>query len=251
MTTDADFDTLTISFEEPSDMIKSWSHSRAVEFDKCNLRAKFLIIDRLKEPERPLKEGQTEQANDRGQRIHEAAELFVRGGVELIPELKDFQPEFSALRTLFSEGHASLEGEWGFNNAWQPVGYMSSDCWLRLKLDAMVMMDPKWAVVIDYKSGRRSGNELKHAGQTQLYTVATLLKYPEIERVTTELWYVDQNELTRVEYTREQGMRFFKVWNDKGIKMTTATEFLANPNKFSCQWCRFGPKYNGPCKVGV
>ncbi len=233
--------------------IKSWSHSRDNDFQTCKFRAKLKYVDKLVEPERPLKDGQTEQANDRGSRIHEAAELFVRGGVELIPELAKFKPEFLQLRALFAAGKVSLEGEWGYDRDWSPVAYMSADVWARIKLDALVTMDPTWGVVIDYKTGRKSGNEVKHNGQCQLYTIAALMRYPDLKRVTTELWYTDQDELTRVEYTREQGMRFFKQWNDRGIAFTSETEFKANPNKFSCQWCRFGPERGGSgvCKVGV
>src|SRR5690606_8448838 len=65
--------------------IKSWSYSRLTGLEQCALRAKLAYIDRIPEPERPLPPGKTEHANDRGTRIHLAAELFVRGEAELIP----------------------------------------------------------------------------------------------------------------------------------------------------------------------
>jgi RecB family exonuclease len=235
-------------------MIRSWSHSRYENYRKCHFRAKLLYIDKLEEPRDPLKPGLTEYPNDRGTRIHEGAELFIKGGVELLSELKDFTGEFIKLRELYKSGLVSLEGEWGFDKDWAPVAYKSfSNCTLRVKIDALVMMDPAWALVIDYKTGRKNGNELKHAEQTQLYTVAALMRNPEIERVTTELWYTDQNELIRVEYNRNQGLRFFKIWNDRGLEIMNETLFEPNPNKYSCQWCRFGPspKGNGVCTVGV
>ena len=71
-----------------NERIKAWSYSRLVDFEQCKLRAKLKYIDRIPEPARPLPPGKTEHANDRGTRIHDAAERFVRGGVELIPELK-------------------------------------------------------------------------------------------------------------------------------------------------------------------
>lgn len=235
--------------EDP--MIKAWSHSRLSNFESCKFRAKLLYVDKLEEPRGELKPGQTEYANDRGTRIHEAAELYVRGGVELIDELKDFREEFTELRKLFAQGKVSLEGDWAMDDAWRPTAWKSSDTWGRLKLDALVLLNPQHAVVIDYKSGRRSGNELKHAEQTQLYTVATLTRYPDVERITTELWYTDQNDLARVEYTRDQGMRFLKKWNERGLALTTCDTFPPNPNRYSCRFCHFGPKDGGPCTVGV
>lgn len=241
--------------EQDSDSmaIKSWSHSRYENFKKCAFRAKLLYVDRLEEPRGPLKPGLTEYPNDRGNRVHEGAELYIKGGVELLPELDYFKPEFLRLRELYAQDltTVSLEGEWGFTNEWAPTAYKSDDCWLRVKLDAMVTMDPTWAAVIDYKTGRRSGNELKHAEQTQLYTIATFLRYPDLKRVTTELWYLDQNELARAEYTRDQAMRLFKVWDDRGMAIINEVLFEPNPNKFSCLFCHFGPKDSGPCLVGV
>jgi RecB family exonuclease len=232
-------------------MIRSWSHSRYENFKKCAFRAKLLYIDKLEEPKGPLKPGLTEYPNDRGNRVHEGAELFVKGGVELLPELKAFRPEFERLRELYTQGLVSLEGEWGFDHDWNAAAYKTRESELRVKIDAMVRSAPYNAVVIDFKTGRRGGNELKHAEQTQLYTVATLMRYPEIEHVTTELWYTDENDLVRVEYTREQGLRFLKIWNDRGAEILAETVFAPNPNKYSCLFCRFGPKGNGICKVGV
>jgi len=236
---------------EPDTMIKAWSHSRDANFRKCKFRAKLLYMDKQVEPRPPLREGQTEYANDRGSRIHEAAELYVKGGVELLPELHKFADEYQRLRELYAAGRVSLEGDWGFDSAWLPVDFFSADVWLRVKIDALVHMSDEHAVVIDYKSGRKSGNELKHAEQTQLYCVSTFMRYPKLKRITTELWYLDVDDLTCTEYTREQGMRFFKIWNDRGCEITSCTEFPPSPNKYNCQYCYFGKKGNGICEVGL
>lgn len=233
------------------DRIQGVSFSRFDNFRKCKRRAKLLYIDRLDEPRPPLREGQTEYPNDRGQRIHEAAELFVKGGVELIGELESFRPEFEKLRELHTTGVVSLEGDWAFDNAWLPVAWRSSNVALRMKLDAFVRPEPIYAVIIDYKSGRRSGNELKHAEQTQLYTVGVMMKFPEIEEVDVELWYPDIDDLHRVHYTRAQALRFFKTWNDRIIEIQSETQFPPNPNVYSCKWCYFGPKGSGACPEGV
>ena len=69
-------------------MIKAWSFSRLSIFEQCKLRTKLAYIDRIPEPPRPLPPGKTEHANDRGTRIHDAAERFVRGGAELLEDLQ-------------------------------------------------------------------------------------------------------------------------------------------------------------------
>jgi CRISPR/Cas system-associated exonuclease Cas4 (RecB family) len=245
-------DTIPAPFEEPELIIKAASYSRLTEFEKCKYRAKLLFVEKIKEPQRPLPPGKTEQANDRGTRIHEAAELFVKSEnrVELIPELSDFREEFEKLRELHSQGLVSLEGEWAFDESWQPCAYYSDTTWMRVKLDAMVTLGMEHAAIIDYKTGRRSGNEVKHADQMALYALAVFMRYPKVQKVTVELFYTDQNDLARQVYTREQGLRYLKNFNKRFLAMTTCEDFPPNPNDYSCRWCYFGPKGSGVCKTG-
>ncbi len=234
-----------------NDRIKAWSYSRLVDFEQCKLRAKLKYIDRIPEPARPLPPGKTEHANDRGTRIHDAAERFVRGGVELISELKSFSAEFHDLRDKYKHGMVSLEGEWAVNKDWEPVAWGDRDAWARIKLDAFVRLSPTHAVVIDYKTGKKFGNEIKHAEQTQLYQLAAFLRYPELETIDVELWYTDQDDLTHMKYPRSHGLRFFQNFNQRGIAMTSAEEFPPSPNVFACKWCPYGPRGTGDCDKGV
>ena len=243
-------------FNEPQDSsvsktIKAGSHSRLVVFESCKFRAKLAYLDKIPEPPRPLPPGKTEHANDRGTRIHLAAEKFVEGGVELIQELKSFEPELTQLRDLHKEGKVSLEGEWAYTDKWDPVAWMSYTAWMRIKLDAMVHMSPKWGVVIDYKSGKRFGNEIKHAEQMQLYQLGAFIRYPKMEKVTVELWYTDQDEIHSQEYRRDQGLRYVAGVEKRMMAMTTETEFKPNPNAYTCRWCPYGPKGTGHCQVGI
>lgn len=231
--------------------IEAWSYSRLSTFEQCRLRAKLAFIDKIPEPERPLPPGKTEHANDRGTRIHDAAERFVRGGIELISELKTFSEEFHKLRELYAAGKVSLEGEWAVDKDWNPVAWMSSTAWGRIKLDAFVRTSKTRAVVIDYKTGKRFGNEIKHAEQGQLYQLAAFMRYPEIEHIDVEFWYTDQDEISHLSYTREQGLRLFQRFHTRGTNMTTATEFPPNPNVFTCKWCPYGPGGTGHCTKGV
>lgn len=234
-----------------SDQIKSWSYSRLTVFEQCPLRAKLAFLDKVSEPDRPLPPGKTEHANDRGTRIHDAAEKFVRGGVKLVHELKAFEEEFLKLRELYAEGKVSLEGEWAIDKDWEPVGYHDRDVWARIKLDAFVQLSDTHAVVIDYKTGKRFGNEIKHGEQTQLYQLASFLRYPHLETIDVELWYTDIDEIHKMRFTKAQGLRFFQNFDRRGKAITSETKFPANPNIFSCKWCPYGPKGTGHCKRGV
>ena len=228
----------------------SWSHSRLGDFENCRLMFKLKHIDRIPEPERPLPPGKTEHANDRGSRIHQHAEDFVKGAApQQIPEMAEFAPEFDQLRHLFTKGLVSLEGEWAVDRNWAPTDWRTG--WHRSKVDSIVIPTPYSAIVIDYKSGRKFGNEVKHAEQTQLYALNAVLRYPQIETVTTELWYLDAKELISSTFTRSQILRFRPNFDRRGHAVTDATDFPPNPNVHSCKWCQYGPWNGGQCKVGV
>lgn len=244
---------MSASIAEAEDMthLSTWSYSRLVDFEQCPLRAKLKYIDKIPEPPRPLPPGKSEHANDRGTRIHTGAELFVQKPVELLPELHHFKDELIRLRELYKQGKVSLEGEWGMDRDWMPTAYSGPSTWLRLKLDAFVHLTPRHGVVIDYKTGRKFGNELKHGEQGQLYQLAAFLRYPELEQITVEFWYTDQNDMTQTQFTRDMGMRHYTRFNNRGNRITNAEEFPAKPNIFNCKWCPYGPQGTGHCSVGV
>jgi len=140
-----------------------------------------------------------------------------------------------------------LEGEWGMDIEWGTAEWKSA--WLRLKLDVCVFLDDKEAIVIDFKTGRQYGNEVKHDEQLRLYQLVTFLRYPKLEKITAELWYLDQNATTSKSYTRSQGLRFREGFHSRGIKLTTNLDWKPNPSIFTCRWCPFLNTEH--CTVGV
>ena len=269
-------------------MATSWSHSKAVDFETCKRMFFLKHEEKIPEPERPLPPGKTEHANDRGTRVHDACEAYVNGSSSEIPTEaeKHFGPELDLLRVLHAEGRVSLEGEWAMTRDWEPTGWSGAwaevegltptktckalpefgkvtdvlkvggklwtwqPAWLRLKLDAIVFISETEAVVIDYKTGKKFGNEIKHGEQLQLYQLVSFLRYPKLEKVTAELWYLDQNDKTSVSFTRDQGLRFRTRWHQRGSTITSCAQFPPNPNIFSCRYCGYGPWGTGHCEVG-
>lgn len=232
------------------DQIKSWSFSRLTDFEECKFRAFLKYVKRVPEPERPLPPGKTEHANDRGTRIHQLAEDFVSGKLkgETPPhELNKFMAEFLHMRNLYADGKVSLEGNWGYDRDWAPTDW--NKAWHRSKLDSIVHTSTHSAVVIDYKTGRKFGNEFKHGQQVQMYALDTALRFPDIEEIETELWYLDQDEITRMKFTRRQALQFKHNFERRGNAITTATEFPASPNIHVCKWCSYAE--SGDCKSSV
>lgn len=237
-------------------VIHQWSHSRLALFEKCKFACYLKHGLKIPEPERPLPPGKTEHANDRGTRLHDNAELFVKGKAKLAPELqRTFLPEYEMLYALYKQGKVIMEEEWAMNRDWEPVEWAAKDAWLRLKLDLMVRLSDTEAVVADLKTGRREGNEIKHAEQVQLYQLVTFLREPSLQKLHVELWYPDVDYLHQQTFTRDQGLRFLKRFNERGNTLTTyeftGNEVDANPSVYTCKWCFYGPKGTGHCKRGV
>ena len=231
-----------------TERIKAGSYSRLSDFEKCKYRAFLKYVQKVPEPERPLPPGKTEHANDRGTRVHKAGELYIQGGVELVPELEPLRGEYERLRQLYGEGKVSVEGEWGFDRDWSPVAWFSENVFVRMKLDVMVARSETEATVVDLKTGKRRGNEVKHTDQGIQYQLGTFLRYPKLQTIDVEFWYPDVDDLHRVTYSRKQGMQHYQRTNDRYVRMMDCTEFPPQPSIFTCKWC---PYRGNACLHGV
>lgn len=221
-------------------MIKTGSHSRLVVFEQCPKHAELKFVDKIPENPRPLPPGKTEHANDRGTRVHDSAEQFVDGRSDRqVAEMLNFKDEFERLRAMHKDGMAICEHGWGFDEAWSPVSFHDENVWIRIKTDATAFLNPAQAVIIDYKTGKRRGNEIKHGEQIQIYQLGAFLKYPKLEELWTELWYLDLNELVQQRFTRDQGLRFLKNYNQRFLTMTTTEEFEPRGSIHNCRFCPY------------
>ena len=147
-------------FEKPTELgdVRAWSYSALKVFEECPYRTYISRVKGVKEVSGP--------AADRGTQIHQYAEDYVNGTMgEMADELFKFKDEFEELRSLYIDAKVELEGDWGFNIDWDVVGWMEKATWARIKLDALVQQDETSARVIDYKTGKKWGNEITHGQQ--------------------------------------------------------------------------------------
>ena len=231
-------------------MINSWSFTRVIDYERCPMYAHLKYGLRIPEPQGELREGQTEHANTRGSRIHQMADDFINGRErKLDHSLFPFMKEFRQVRWGMENGKVETEQEWGFDHDWNITEWKSA--WHRSKLDIKYMLNEYTVVVTDLKTGRKDGNEAKHGQQLQLYALDTCMRLPKVEEVISEAWYLDTGELVSNVYPRPVVMAFKKSWQNRGMKLTTATKFPPNPNRFSCKFCMYGPWGSNDCKAGV
>ena len=216
-------------------MIYQWSYSRLGCYERCPKQAEFKFIKKIKEP--------GSAAMDRGKNIHQLCEDYIRGNIDNIPkELSEFEEAFDSLKELYLYGHVICESDWAITKEWEKTGWFAEDTWGRAKVDAFVYEEgiSNEARVIDFKTGRYQGNQESHREQCEFYGSVALKRYPELESIVTEMWYLDHGKIDRYIYTPASIKVKQERIHARAMAMTTATEFPAKPSRFGCKWCHFG-----------
>ena len=228
----------------------NWSISKLFMYETCPMRFRLKYIDKLPEPK-----PDANSPLERGNRIHKNLEDFLKEGASLqnneAKALAKFEPALNHLQKLYECGKATAEDNWFYNYDWEVCE--RKDVWLWAKLDFFVYdPDTKHAIVGDYKSGKSRYKAVEHTQQTQLYAAVAALRNAEIEKITSELWYVDEGHVMSREYTAEQAMRFVDMFDRRVDRIYQDKVFRPNANVIACKWCPFGKQNgNGLCPVGV
>jgi hypothetical protein len=220
-----------------------------MDYERCPYRYRLKHIDKAPEPENPF--------SARGIEMHKAHEDYIQGKrADIHPELAAFSAELNSLRERYVAGQVEIEEEWAFDRKWQRTDWRDWDnTWTRIKLDAKVNLSEDLALVIDGKTGKRFGNEIKHAEQGQLYAGATFLRQPQLKKVLVEFHYWDQkgdDRISQVEYKPHFAAKAIVSFESRANKMLAATTFPPRPNVINCSYCPFGRrKGNGVCKASA
>lgn len=214
--------------------IKTWSFSSLSKFEQCPYAVSLSKIEGIREPGGP--------AADRGSRIHANWEDYITGDTDTLED-GGKKPDMAyalAIRTMYAEGLVEVEDEWVFTRDWSPTTHGAPDVWAVFKLDVFIRESPTSARIIDHKSGKSFGNELKHNEQGRFYAIAALMRYPELDFVEVEFNYCDEGHIgNRKAWTRNDLPLFLPRLERRAVVMTTATSFPAKPSKHNCRWCRY------------
>lgn len=215
-------------------LVKTFSFSSLSKYEKCPYSLYLGKVEGLREPSGP--------AADRGTAIHAAWEAYIKGETDTLENAgkKPLIAYADELRTAYLEGRATVEDEWTFDSNWTPVPPKTDQVWGIFKLDVFVRESDTSARVIDHKSGRSFGNEVKHGEQGMFYAMAAMLQHPELEYVAVEFNYVDEGEIkAKSAWRRSDVAVFLPKLEKRALAMTTATTFPPTPSKFACKWCRY------------
>jgi hypothetical protein len=230
-----------ISYQFPT----FWSYSRWAVADKCLRRYELQHLAKLPQPPAP--------ALERGIRVHQEGENYLDVGGRVPKSYAAFSDEMKAIRKL----GANAEGSYAFTKSWQacsPTDWKSA--WLRVKIDAEITDAPEPKDVteltqIDFKTGKPWAKDTEV--QSELYAVTGFLRFPKVDAVDVEFWYVDNGEVVPYVYTRNQYPELKKKWAARGRELIAARQFPPTNNSYNCKYCPFrsdvklGNGQPGPC----
>lgn len=219
------------------DQFTTWSYSALDTYRLCPLRAKFRYIDKLPDP--------GNKYSQRGNEIHDQLEGVVKRG-EPVP---DVAVHFAPLLEQMQQTDTICEKMFMFDGNWQPTDDRSR-VWLYVKQDLVVVGD-EYVLTVDYKTGKKFGNEVKHMAQKTLYSIAAKQLWPGREEYIAEMWYIDQKDLTSRSFTPAFLDQARARLDAEVEKMFADRTFRPRPNIQSCKYCPYGPRGSGHCPVGV
>jgi len=207
--------------------------SKLDAYRTCPQKFSYAFIDKLPQP--------GSAAMDRGSKIHDDAEAYLRGWITALAEpLSKWQEEFDALR----EAKCLPEQAWGFNRAWELLpNWLHPDTWLRAKSDAHYIQGDT-LIIIDFKTGKY---RVPSTEQIELYAICGSAVYPHIEKVTAEFWFVDADNTYTKQYTREHLKELRKKYEAYFAPIYADEQWKPAPSR-ECKWCAFSKSKDGPCQ---
>lgn len=221
--------------DQPRGPVPAWSFSQLKKFEECPYRVYLSKVEKHPEP--------SSTAAERGTMLHDLAEDYIRGnsGEEVPRELEKLHMQYHELHDAYQANpeQFELEQDWGFTALWQPTGWFAPDIWARMKLDVF-WREGSSAHIIDHKSGRKFGNELKHSDQGLQYAVGAFKRYPTLEYAKVSFYYFDKGEVMTKAFSRDRAMVFLPRIEQRAFALTNATQeqlTRPKPSKNNCKFC--------------
>src|SRR5690606_20195904 len=152
---------------------KTWSYSALETYRQCPLRAKLRYIDKIADPGNKY----SKRCSD----IHDQLEKVINEGPRVPKEAEYFAP---LLNTL-AEQNPVTEQMFMFDRNWKHTTNRN-EAWLYVKQDLMVVQPGEFLLTVDYKTGRKDGNEAKHIAQKIIYSIAGWILYPGLPEYIAE-----------------------------------------------------------------
>jgi CRISPR/Cas system-associated exonuclease Cas4 (RecB family) len=199
----------------------SASYTRIKDFESCPYRFELKYIQKLQET--------ASVEADRGISLHKQIEDYLEGKTDDYPNTF-FQEDMYNWRLR----QPVVEEQWGHTFAWAPCNWF--DAGIRVVPDFYWYNDPTATLFIhDLKTGKK--NPIIHASQGQLYACAGFNRFPNLEVIHIQFWYIDTGEALKFSIKRPTWPKLQDQWSERITRLAEAKKFPANPTKNNCKYC--------------
>lgn len=227
----------------------AFSYSRWTLWKKCPKAYKMMNIDKIDT-------GPTPPALLAGRKVHDDVANYIMGKADSMPERLD--KNFSVLGKELAwtydnmqTGIVQVEKQLAFDRDIKPCSWFGKNAWARFIWDVLVVDAPKvpdvtYAAAVDWKTGKPYGS---YDDQMQIFSLPAFWMYPNLQRFTGHLLYLDTGDDKEFEITREQfydGIE--RTWIGNIKMMEADVSFQPTPSFDSCKFCEFGKKNLNMCE---
>jgi len=210
------------------------SYSSWALYHKCPYAYKCRYILKIETPEHP--------ASKRGSALHKEGEDYMNGEIAELEskEWEAFKPKLDQRKDLSPQPEIKI----AFDKEWNHCEWNAKTAWVRMVLDLLVPGDS--IETVDYKTGKIYET---HRDQSDLYSLGSMLKYPEVEEHTVSFWYLDQKVIHNYRYSTKESDKLKSVWTRRFTQVEKDNLYAPKPG-VACRWCNFSKKKGGPCLAG-
>lgn len=180
----------------------------------------------------------------RGTDIHDSIEAVLKGEANKVHEEAQFYNDFvMGLRTM----GAMPEVPFAYTEDWEEVEFDDPTAAIRGFIDAVLIRDnleeKKVGISYEWKSGKRYD---EHSMQRNLYGLATLLKFPEIDEAHVITTYIDLKENVPIVYPRDMLTSYKWMWT-RHINATKPPQPYPMRPSWKCKNCPYSRYRGGKC----
>ena len=199
----------------------AWSYSRVNTFKQCPKKYYHLNV------KKDVKDtGST--ATRYGNKVHKAAEKYIRDNIPLAKEYKFMQSTLDAFNNIKGEKHCELRlGVAKDDGNFAATKFGASDVWYRGIADLVILNDEK-AFIVDYKTSKNAN--YADTKQLDLLAGAVFINYPQVKKIKSALSFVISNEFVTKEHTSDLYKSYIGVFDEALERIeVAANEGVWNP----------------------
>jgi len=195
--------------------MEAWSYSSLSTFKQCPKKYYHLKV------KKDVKDKGSE-ATIYGNKLHKAAENFIKNNEPLPPEFSFMRGTMDTLSKIKGDVHCEIrfgitkeDGEYG------PTKFFGSNVWWRGIADLLIINGDK-GYLVDYKSSKNA--KYADTKQLDLLAAAAFTHFPQLKTIKSALAFVVANDIVTKEHKAELRKSYFATFDPELERLQVALD---------------------------